>query len=70
MVEIEAGTGPCPSVYGNSAEVRGLKGGGDLEKCNQSAAEREILARVGQSIEYIEMAAGFGLEGFHFHGCH
>jgi hypothetical protein len=44
------GTGPCPPAHGDSAEVRGFKGSGDLEKCNQSAAERAIPARVEQSV--------------------
>jgi hypothetical protein len=37
-----SGRGPSSSAHGDSAEVRGLKGGGDLEKRRQSAAEREI----------------------------
>lgn len=35
---------------GDSVEVRGFTGGGDLEKHNQPAAEREIPARVEQSV--------------------
>lgn len=44
------GTGPCPSTHGDSTKVRGLKGGGDLEKRHQSAAEREIPEHVAQSV--------------------
>ncbi|MFO0701414.1 MAG: hypothetical protein U0236_19510 [Nitrospira sp.] len=44
------GTGPCRSAYGDSAEVRGLKSGGDLEECDESAAAREIPARIEQSV--------------------
>lgn len=56
-----SGTGPCPSAHGDSAEVRGIKGGGDFEKRHQSAAEREISARVAQSVLgwWRDLARGF-----------
>lgn len=60
------GTGPCPSAHGDSTEVRGLKGGGDLEKCNQSAAEREIPARVEQSV--LGWRRGLGTRVCRLHG--
>ena len=63
-----SGAGPCPSAHGDSAEVRGLKGGGDLEKRNQSAAEREIPARVEQSV--VGWWRGLGTRIFRLHGGH
>lgn len=38
------------SAYGDSAEVLCLKSGGDHEKRDQSVAEREITAKVGQRV--------------------
>ena len=60
------GTGPCSSAHGDSAEVRGLKGGGDLEKRDQSAAEREIPARAEQSV--LGWWRGLGTRIFRLHG--
>ena len=50
MASGSGGTEPCPPAHGDSTEVRGFKNGGNDEKCDQSAAEREIPAHVAQSV--------------------
>lgn len=39
-----------PSVHSDSTKVRGIKDGGDLEERDESASEREIPARIEQSV--------------------
>lgn len=60
------GPGPCPSAYGDSTEVRGVKGGGDVEACHESAAEREIPARIAQRV--VGWWRDLGTRIFRLHG--
>lgn len=64
------GTGLCSSAQGDPAEVRGLTGGGNLEKRDRPAAERAMPVQVAPSVLGWWWSGGWGTRIFRLHGGH